>query len=176
MPEIAEARKSISRSARTLRNRARRDDWKKNYSKQPATKDEILKAYLQGVEKGLNDIQQTLLEKMSEYVSRLAADRDRIAESLTSNGFHPTKAFLRINQWNNFKLLILVPKEDFLKESFLSIYDLTYQIEEEYEGTNARLDIGFMNGALTEEDEKRLASDGYYHDWEFLNGDKTRKP
>ena len=171
MPTLisSKPRKSATASSGTIKARRRdqHDVWKKNFPKQIVTKDDVLKAYLRGVRKGLDDVTKFLFEKMDESVATIAEDRNKIADYLKSNGYTPTRAFLNIRAWNKFQLLLVVPEEDFLKESFLSVYDLTFEIEEKRMGADVHLDIGFINGSLSEQDEKRLESDGFYLDWSF---------
>ena len=159
---------------KVVRRRDRHEAWKKNFPKKVVTQNDLVNAYLRGVQKGLDDVRKFLYEKMDESVEAIAMDRNRIAEFLIKEGFTPTRAFLCIREWNVFQLLLVVPEEDFLKDSFLSVYDLTFEIEEARKKMDVHLDIGFINGTLSEQDEHRLESDGYYFDWEFTNGDASR--
>ncbi|TGK41272.1 hypothetical protein [Leptospira andrefontaineae] len=131
------------------------------------TSDDLIKAYLDGKEEGLQREKKVLVEKLKENTSAAADLTQSIFEILQTKKITPEFAYLRINAWDNINVAIGVPEKSYISEEMLSVYDYTWDIETEANADDSRKIIFSFLGLNENFKLNCLISDGYY--WKFKN-------
>ena len=72
----------------------------------------------------------------------------------------PASAFLRINSWDDFKVLITLPEKEFLSDNILSAYDFISDFEDKVNEDLYHLEISITDRNECF-DEKCIKSDEY---------------
>lgn len=125
--------------------------------------DDVIEAYYRGKTDALESTKKLILEKLSTNVNKAGADTRRIYEHAKTNiGFHPISAFLRIESWDNFTVLIVIPENEFLSDRILELYDFIAKVEQTVKDEWYNLNVSLCTiGSETEIDYKPLHSDGF---------------
>lgn len=87
----------------------------------PSTGDHVIDAWLKGKIDGLKSAQRAVLQSLVKNVDQCALIAHTVIEQLTKLNFFESTAFLKINSWNSFKVLITIKEENFLAPKFLEV-------------------------------------------------------
>ena len=130
---------------------------------QTAGAKEIKEAYLKGHRDGSEESAMLFREKRDANIAKAAAHTSEVLDHLEANGFQPREAYLKIESWYEFEVLVGVRDEDFLNKTFQEVYSFVGELEERVEeelysiwfsfvGTPAELDksIVIRNGFVRE--------------------------
>jgi hypothetical protein len=122
--------------------------------------DHVIEAYLRGKKEGLEQAQKLILDKLVQNVNNSGKFANAIIAYLKEQSLHPSSVFLKINSWDDFKLLITLPEEEFISDVILPAYDFVSEFEDKVNEELYHLEVSMtdVNDSL---DEKCLKSDGY---------------
>lgn len=124
------------------------------------TGDQVIDAYLKGKRDGLKTYRKAMLNNLDKNVNECAKHTYAVIEHLKEKKMGQTSAFLKIDSWNNFHVLIGVKETDFLNPDFLKVYDYVSALEEEISTDTLKVDFSFLD-FVDEINEKRIGSDGF---------------
>ncbi|WP_145860822.1 hypothetical protein [Pedobacter suwonensis] len=136
-------------------------DWKLDPQKGDVyTGDQVIDAYLTGKKHGLQSYQKSLYNSLQQNVDACAVITKSVLEYLKKINIESDTAFLKINNWDNFNIILPVKEEDFLDEKFLSVYDFASDLEEKSINDTFNFGVSFLD--YTEKlNEHNLQCDGF---------------
>jgi hypothetical protein len=122
--------------------------------------DHVIDAYLKGKDDGLEQQQRLIFEKLVSNIEKAGRDTSRVWTLLKDNRFSPIGAYLRINSWDDFSMLIILHQSDFLDERMLGVYEHISEIENDVEEDMYHIQVAICD---TEDqiDENYVRSDGF---------------
>lgn len=122
--------------------------------------DHVIDAYLKGKNDGLEQHQRLIFEKLVSNIDKAGKDTSEILTYLKKNKFNPLAAYLRINSWDDFSILIILPEKEFLDKSMLSVYDQISILENKVQEDMYHIQISISD---TEDqiDDNYVRSDGF---------------
>ena len=126
------------------------------------TENDVIDAYLKGKKTGLENYQKTLVRALNENVDKCGEYTEEIIKHLHSLGIQSKDAFLRINKYDLFNVLVCVPEKDFIDEKFFSVYDFVTEFEDQLNSSDGTFAIEFS--FLDFNDQycvRTINSDGY---------------
>lgn len=122
--------------------------------------DPIIDAYLKGKSDGLEHAQRLIIEKLTVNINKSGKYTTAILAFLKKRKLNPISAYLRINSWDDFSILIVLPQEEFLDKKMMTVYDYISELE-----TNVCEEMYHIQVSIcdTEEgiDENYVRSDGF---------------
>jgi len=124
------------------------------------TSDQLIDAYMNGKKEGMEQFKKLEMNKMAENINKSGFIAIDIFNKLKINKFSPIDAYLRVNSFDRFDMMITVPESDSLKDEFLNMYDLISDIETNTKDEFYMLFISFCS-ANNHFDEQIVLSDGY---------------
>ena len=75
--------------------------------------------------------------------------------------FQPKAAYLKINNWNNFEVLISIPEKEFTSKGFLKAYDDTQKTEDSL--SSESIVISYTFAAFGKSfNEAHVGTDGFF--------------
>jgi hypothetical protein len=92
--------------------------------------DQVIDAYLKGKSDGIQQAQKLVVRELDRNVSKTIEQADLLVEHLTSNGFHPISAYIKIDDWDSFTILMPVPDEEWCDMRFLEVFNYIKDAEE----------------------------------------------
>ncbi|MGJ4787354.1 hypothetical protein [Leptospira koniambonensis] len=124
------------------------------------TSDHVINAYLQGKAEALEQNQRLQFAKLQENIAKSAELAGEVIVYAKSVNINPTAAFLKIDSWEDFVLLLTIPETEFLSQNILKVYDFTSSKEAEFNNKLYSIEIVLAN--MNEHfDNECLVSDGY---------------
>jgi hypothetical protein len=128
--------------------------------------DHVIDAYLKGKNDGLEQQQKLIIEKLESNLNKAGKDTAEILAFLSENNLHPSEAYLRINSWDDFSVLIVLPQDEFLDPRMLEVYAHITQLESKVEEAMYHIQVSFCD---TEDniDEHYIRSDGFSLKYKF---------
>lgn len=126
----------------------------------PYSGDPVIDACLEGKSDGLAHTQRLITEKLIININRSGKDTTTLLAFLKSRQMNPISAYLRINSWDNFSILIVLPQEEFLDKKMMSVYDYISELETTVSEEMYQIQVSICD---TEEgiDENYVCSDGF---------------
>lgn len=94
------------------------------------TSDDVLNAYLTGKKDGLESEKRLQLDKLRQNLQKTGNVTGSLLTYFSELNFNPIDTYLRVNNWNDFNLLILLPESEFLSKEMLGAYNHISDIEE----------------------------------------------
>lgn len=145
----------------TLKERTEKKNWEPSVPKTKLfSSDQLIDAYLKGVNKGLNEAQKVIIEKLKANVKTSGLNTAEVLKFLKKEKFKAKDVFLKINSWNDLDIIITVPEKQFISSKFLKVYDFIQKLEEK--NTNDFYHVMFRFADYNNDfDENQLKSDGY---------------
>lgn len=107
------------------------------------TENDVIDAYLKGKKTGLESYQKTLVKALNENVDKCGEYTEKIIQHLHSLDIRSKDAFLRINKFDLFNILVCVPEKDFLDEKFFDVYDFVTEFEDKKNSSDNTFAIEF---------------------------------
>lgn len=124
------------------------------------TGDQVIDAYLKGKVDGLKNYKKTMLINLNKNVNECARYTRIVIGHLKERNMEQTSAFLKIDSWNTFRVMIGVKEVDFLNPDFLKVYDYVSALEDKISSETLKVDFSFLD--FTDEiNEKRLGAAGF---------------
>lgn len=122
--------------------------------------DHVIDAYLKGKNESLEQQQRLIIEKLISNINKSGKHTSEILTFLKKKEFNPFSAFLRINSWDDFSILIVLPQEEFLDEKILEIYNFISEFEQKVSEEMYQIQVTICD---TDEniDENYIRSDGF---------------
>jgi len=139
------------------------EEWDFEARKQSVfTGDHVIDAYLQGKKDGLESYQKALLNNLKQNVSECGKHTSQLLTHLKDKNFNDTSAFLKINQWDSFSVLVSIKENDFLNPAFLQVYDYLTELEDNICSDSDTLKVGFSFVDYNEHvNDQNIIADGY---------------
>ncbi|RPA68439.1 hypothetical protein EF405_12340 [Cyclobacteriaceae bacterium YHN15] len=122
--------------------------------------DHVIDAYLKGKNHGLEQQQRLILEKLISNINKAGKDTSAILSFLKKKKLNPIAAYLRINSWDDFSILIILPQDEFLDKRMLRVYDFISDLESRVGDDMYNIQVTVCD---TEDkiDENYVRSDGF---------------
>lgn len=122
--------------------------------------DHVIDAYLKGKNDGLEQQQKLVIEKLVVNIKKSTEHTSNVLSYLKKEKFHPLSAYLRINSWDDFTMLIVLPQKEFIDEKILKVYNYISKVENmaKEEMYNIQITICDTENKV---DENYIRSDGF---------------
>lgn len=122
--------------------------------------DHVIDAYLKGKNDGLEQQQRLIIEKLVSNINKAGKHTTDILSFLKKKKLNPISAYLRINSWDDFSILVILPQEEFLDKKMLSVYDYISELENKVDEDMYHIQVSVCD---TEDniDENYVRSDGF---------------
>ncbi len=122
--------------------------------------DHVIDAYLKGKSEGLEQQQKLVVEKLISNINKSGKYTNEILSFLKKKKFNPTSAYLRINSWDDFSILIVLPQKEFLDKKILIAYNFITELESKVKEDMYNAEVMICD---TEDkiDENYIRSDGF---------------
>jgi len=107
--------------------------------------------------------QQKIISKaLMGNVAKCGDHIEAIFQYIVERGYRPKTAFIRINRFDLFDIMVCVPGKDFWDDGFIEVYDYAAKLEDKVEDSGEGFSVefsflGFYNGY----DEDAISSDGF---------------
>ena len=124
------------------------------------TSNHVLDAYFAGQQNALEQNDKLVMEKLVTNVNKSGTNTSEILAFVKSVKFNPLGVYLKINSWDDFTILLLLPEEEFLSEAIFGVYDFITSFEDSVRSDfyNLSITIFDTNGDFNED---CIKSDGY---------------
>jgi hypothetical protein len=126
--------------------------------------DQVIDAYLKGKSEGVQQAQKLIMRELDRNVRKTVEQADRLIDHLTSLEFHPFAAYIKIDEWDAFTIMVTVPDEEWCNPRFLEVFDYVKDAEEHTENDFYRLEFhfcGIPDGKPGSFNEKLVFYDGF---------------
>jgi hypothetical protein len=122
--------------------------------------DHVIDAYLKGKNDGLEQQQRLIIEKLISNINKAGKNTSNILSFLRKKKLNPISAYLRINSWDDFSILITLPQVEFLDKKMLNVYDYISELESKVDENMYHIQVSVCD---TEDniDENYVRSDGF---------------
>jgi hypothetical protein len=122
--------------------------------------DHVIDAYLKGKNDGLEQQQRLIIEKLVSNINKAGKNTTDILSFLKKKKLSPISAYLRINSWDDFSILVILPQKEFLDKKMLSVYDYISELENKVDEDMYHIQVSVCD---TEDniDENYVRSDGF---------------
>jgi len=128
---------------------------------------QMIGSFNAGIKTGFDRIAALADQQFEENRQKAGVLTRSVLEELTSKSFHPEFARLKIASWDEFEVLIALPKKEFLSDALLPLFDFTTELEQRV--TDASFSIVFhFFGKGENYNEKKVLSDGYLYSHKSL--------
>jgi hypothetical protein len=113
-----------------------------------------------GIVEGLEQGQKLVLDKLKNNIDKSGKHTSEILNYFKDQKFNPIAAYLKINSWDDFTILIVVPENEFIDPKFLPIYNYISKFESDVNEELYRLQIMICDteGKI---DDNYIKSDGF---------------
>lgn len=124
------------------------------------TSNHVIDAYFTGKKEALEQNEKLIMEKLVGNVNKSGQNTKDLLKHLKQNQFNPIGAYLKINSWDNFTILLLLPESEFLDEKIFDVYEYisTYEDSLKSDFYNLSISIFDTDGDFNED---CIKSDGY---------------
>lgn len=95
------------------------------------TSDKLIEAYELGVQIGISKNDKLIYDKLISNLNNAGDITGKLINHLKKINFNPQSAHLRINSFDDFTVLLVLPEENFLSDQIYSVYNHITNIEEE---------------------------------------------
>ncbi|UTA66668.1 hypothetical protein [Emticicia sp. 21SJ11W-3] len=124
------------------------------------TSDHVIDAYIQGKKYGLEEKTRLIIKQLSQNINKSAENINAIFGVFKEHEIRTISGFLRVNDWEDFDILIVVSEEDYLSEKMLDLYNFIGEFEDKVKEDFYKLSVSIIGVADTF-DEGCVSSDGY---------------
>jgi hypothetical protein len=124
--------------------------------------DQVIDAYLEGKSEGVQQTQKLIVRELERNVRKTVEQADRFIEHLASMRFHPFSAYIRIDEWDTFTILVAVPDEEWCDPRFLEVFDYIIKAEQGVSNEFYNLEIQVFGACGPESlNETSIFADGF---------------
>lgn len=124
------------------------------------TQDHVIDAYLTGKKEALEQTEKLIVEKLKTNIDASGRYTNDILKNLKANSFNPIGAYLKINSWDSFSILLIIPEEEFLNSKIYSIYNYLTNLENEVNNDFYSLTVSIFD-SNNDIDDECIKADGY---------------
>ena len=124
------------------------------------TANDLIDAYIKGKNDGLDQAQRAIYKLLDDNIKLSIEVTAKVTTYLKGVNFTPQTAYLKVYAWDNLEILISVPEEQFLDDSFLGAYKFVGDVESSTNNDHINLCFSFIS-ISDQMDENHIASDGY---------------
>lgn len=148
--------------ANTKTNQNVSTKWMRTSPKESAafTCDNVIDAYQKGKQEQKDLQERLILDKLERNVELTWNYANEIYEHLREQGLNPKNSFLRINNWDSFNILFIIPEEQLLNKKIYDIYDFLSDFEEERRSDLFHFSISLC-GYTEEFNDDKVFADGF---------------
>jgi len=122
--------------------------------------DQVIDAYLKGKQEGLELQQKLVVEKLMSNIAKAGNHTSELLEIIKNKSLNPVSAYLRINSWDDYTILVVLPQSEFLDPRTLDLYDYISEMESEVEEDMYRIQVSLCD-TVSEINEQYVRSDGF---------------
>ncbi|MDR2145600.1 MAG: hypothetical protein LBE91_03960 [Tannerella sp.] len=124
------------------------------------TSDDLIDAYLHGRKDAFAAAKRLAFDKLNTNIEKSKDITVSLLNTLKRHNFNPVDAYLMVDGFDYFKILITVPELERANEDFLEMYDLVAELEEKNKNEFYYVLVSFCH--INEYfDEEKVLSDGY---------------
>lgn len=146
---------------RKLKEKIRPANWELTSPKEKLfSSDQVIDAYLRGKNEGLEQAQKLILEKLNDNIVKSGKHASELLVYMKKRGFNPQAAFLKINSWDDFTVLIILPENEFVDEKIDGVYDYFTEFETLISEKLYHMHISICD-TVDELDESYIHADGF---------------
>ncbi len=122
--------------------------------------DHVIDAYMKGQKSGLEQAQRLILEKLVSNINKASNNTTTIIDFIRKKSFNPIAAYLKINSFDDFAVLIVLPQLEFIDKKIFSVYDFISVLENKEKEELYQIQISICD---TEDniDENYVVSEGF---------------
>lgn len=84
---------------------------------------QIIAAYEVGFKSGKDSVNRLVTENFRNNLTNIGKKTESLIEVLRDKNFSPVSAILKIEDWDKFEVLIILPEEELLKDTISEIYE-----------------------------------------------------
>ena len=122
--------------------------------------DELINAYFKGVKEGTYQTQKAIRKQLGENLQKAAKHTSDVLTILKSKGFDFHSAHLKIHNWDEVEVIILINPDHYIDPKFIEIYDQISDFEK-----NAEEELYSITFSFTDHgehlDKEQMESDGF---------------
>ena len=125
------------------------------------TYDDMINAYLKGKEEATKENLAAIKKLLLDNLKKAGEQTSEIITELKNKDIEVRSALLKIHNWNEVEVLLIVPQDNYIDPHFLEAYDLITKFEKEfYEEEIYSITFSFVddNDYL---DKDKIESDGF---------------
>lgn len=122
--------------------------------------DDMIDAYFKGKRDGVEEGRRLILDKLSSNIEKSGKNINKIFQYFKSNKINPIYGFLKVNSWEDFKILIVVGEEDYLSDNILNMYEYISEFENNIKDEFYNVSISIIDNSEYF-DQDCVSSDGY---------------
>ena len=124
------------------------------------TSDHVIDAYLTGKNEALEQTEKLIIDKLKTNINNSGSHTNEILKYLKKQKFNPIGAYLKINSWDDFSILLILPENEFLSDKIFSVYDYLTNLEDSVSSEFYKLNISIYdtNGEI---DDNCIKADGF---------------
>lgn len=125
------------------------------------TGDDLIDAYLQGKKEQKSAHERILLNTLKDNFKLTNDLTSELFKYLSEYNYKPVQTYLKVASLESFKMMLVLPEEEYLREGIYDLFAFISDLEQKYESDIYNIFITICNysGKLN---EKVISSDGYY--------------
>ena len=124
------------------------------------TSDHVIDAYLTGKNEALEQTEKLIIDKLKTNINNSVSHTNEILKHLKKQKFNPIGAYLKINSWDDFSILLILPENEFLSDKIFSIYDYLTNLEDNVSSEFYKLNVSIYD-TDGEIDDSCIKADGF---------------
>lgn len=124
------------------------------------TSDHVIDAYLTGKNEALEQTEKLIIDKLKTNINNSGSYTNEILEHLRKQKFNPIGAYLKINSWDDFSILLILPENEFLSDKIFSVYDYLTSLEDKVSSEFYKLNVSIYD-TDGEVDDSCIKADGF---------------
>jgi hypothetical protein len=124
------------------------------------TSDHVIDAYLTGKNETLEQTEKLIIDKLKNNINSAGSHTNEILKYLKKQKFNPIGTYLKINSWDHFSVLLILPESEFLSDKIYAVYDYFTQLEDKVSSEFYKLNVSIFDtdGDI---DDNSIKADGY---------------
>jgi hypothetical protein len=135
-------------------------NWTTQISEGGFTSDDLINAYIQGVQDHAKQAKKDLEKRFSDNLNKAQGSSADFIESMIQAGFDIKYARLRFNTIESFKIILFVSKRLFLSDKILELYNNLSSFLSKINSKKFHMSFNIMPDDK-KLNEKRILSDGF---------------
>lgn len=124
------------------------------------TSDHVIDAYLTGKNEALEQTEKLIVDKLKTNINNSGSYTNEILKYLKKQKFNPIAAYLKINSWDDFSILLILPENEFLSDKIYSVYDYLTNLEDNVGSEFYKLNVSIYD-TDGEIDDSCIKADGF---------------